>query len=217
MRLALNIYIRLFTLALILTGSAVPPAAADTPIRNNKIINVPLFVRDGAGKPLTAQSDPATPVYESRTLAPILAPDRHQLTLAEFNAPRGFVIARCGKKGTETVIRLTGLVPNGVYTMWLLTFRSPGFDPTFANLIGLGAIGSRGGTQNVVQASPAGTAELTVTAKAGALSMFGNLTDCWVADEYEVHVVGAYHIDGVTHGATPGPDGSFVEQFGFIF
>ena len=30
-------------------------------------------------------------------------------------------------------------------------------------------------------------------------------------------VVGAYHLDGQTHGATLGPDGTAVEQFGFIF
>ena len=217
MRLAFNIYIRLLILGLILTGSAIPAAAADTPIRNNKIVNVPLFVRDAAGNAITPQTDPSTLVYEARKNAPVLAPDGHQLTLAEFNAPRGFAIARCGKKGTESVVRLSGLVPNGVYTIWLLTFRSPGFDPTFANLIGLGAIGARDGSRNVVRATPAGTAELTVTARPGDLSFFGTITDCWIADEFEVHIVGAYHIDGLTHGATPGPDGTFVEQFGFIF
>jgi len=31
------------------------------------------------------------------------------------------------------------------------------------------------------------------------------------------HVVGAYHIDGQSHGASIGPDGTAVEQFGFIF
>jgi hypothetical protein len=30
-------------------------------------------------------------------------------------------------------------------------------------------------------------------------------------------VVGAYHIDGQSHGASLGPDGTAVEQFGFIF
>ncbi len=34
--------------------------------------------------------------------------------------------------------------------------------------------------------------------------MFEGLTDCWIADEYEVHIVGAYHMDGAAHGATPG-------------
>lgn len=43
------------------------------------------------------------------------------------------------------------------------------------------------------------------------------VTDCWIADEYEVHIDGDDHIDGVSHGATPGPDGSYIEQFGFIF
>jgi hypothetical protein len=30
-------------------------------------------------------------------------------------------------------------------------------------------------------------------------------------------VVGAYHIDGQSHGPSLGPDGTEVEQFGFIF
>jgi hypothetical protein len=207
---------RLFTLLLVI-AAAVSKAKADTPIRNNKIVSVMLFVRDAAGNPLSAQSDPSTPVYEVRTRAPILAPDGHQLTLAEFTAPRGIVTARCVKRGTEAVIRLSSLVPNGVYTIWQLTFRPPGFEPTFTNLIGLGAIGSRDGNQNVVKATSAGDAELTVTSRPGSLSILGRITDCWVADEYELHIVGAYHIDGRAHGPTPGPDGTFVEQFGFIF
>jgi hypothetical protein len=84
-------------------------------------------------------------------------------------------------------------------------------------LIGLGAIGAPAGTQNTIKATLSGVAELSVTSRAGALSMMGNITDCWVADEYEVHIVGAYHMDGTSHGATPGPGGTFVEQFGFIF
>ncbi|HEV8660351.1 MAG TPA: hypothetical protein VGS96_17220, partial [Thermoanaerobaculia bacterium] len=71
--------------------------------------------------------------------------------------------------------------------------------------------------QNVVKATSAGDAELTVTSRPGSLSILGRITDCWVADEYELHIVGAYHIDGRAHGPTPGPDGTFVEQFGFIF
>lgn len=216
MRLSPRILVRIFMVSVILTGIGVA-ANADTPIRNNKIVNVLLFVRDAAGQALTPQSDPSTPVHESRTLAPVVAPDGHQLSLAEFLAARGFVTAKCVKKGTETVIHLSGLVPKGVYTIWILKFRAPGFDPTFANLTGIGAIGASNGSQNTVRTSAAGETELAVTVKSGALSMFGNLTDCWIADEFEVHIVGAYHIDGMSHGATPGPDGTFVEQFGFIF
>jgi hypothetical protein len=47
--------------------------------------------------------------------------------------------------------------------------------------------------------------------------MQGSIGACALTDEFEWHVVGAYHIDGQSHGPSLGPDGTAVEQFGFIF
>src|SRR5207247_1737162 len=109
------------------------------PERNTSIVHVPLFIRDASGR---IPTDPDALVYEVRKGNAVLAPDGHQLTLAEFNAPQGRASVKCVQQGTHAVLELTGLIPNGVYTVWNVVFRSPGFDPTFANLIGLGAIGA---------------------------------------------------------------------------
>ena len=96
-------------------------------------------------------------------------------------------------------------------------FQAPGFDPTFANLIGLGAIGSQSGTQNAFRASASGEGDVSAITPPGSLSMFGAIGACALTDQFEWHVVGAYHIDGQTYGASPGPEGTAVEQFGFVF
>jgi hypothetical protein len=63
---------------------------------------------------------------------------------------------------------------------------------------------------------------LSVRQRAGTLSEFGEVTDC-LFDEFEFHLVGAYHSDGQTYGPTPGPADApnmfcyFVEHFGFVF
>jgi hypothetical protein len=55
-----------------------------------------------------------------------------------------------------------------------------------------------------------------------ALSEFGEVTGC-LFDEFEFHLVGAYHPDGLTYGPTPGPADApnlfcyFAEHFGFAF
>jgi hypothetical protein len=60
MRFSPRILARIFTISIVLSAIGVNPVTADTPIRNNKIVNVLLFVRDSAGQPLTPQSDPST-------------------------------------------------------------------------------------------------------------------------------------------------------------
>ena len=84
-------------------------------------------------------------------------------------------------------------------------------------MIGIGALGLPAGTQNVFRASAAGDGSISATTSAGPLSMQGSIGACALTDEFEWHVVGAYHIDNASHGASLGPDGTAVEQFGFIF
>ena len=92
-----------------------------------------------------------------------------------------------------------------------------GFDPTFANLIGLGALGSNDGAHNAFRASASGEGEVSAITPPGPLSVFGSMGGCALIDEFEAHVVGAYHIDGQSHGPSLGPDGTAVEQLGSIF
>jgi hypothetical protein len=185
-----------------------------SPARNPNLVHVPLFVE---GADYFSPVGPATPLYESRMHQPILAPDGHQVTLAEFNAPTGEASVKCLDHGTHVTLHVSGLIPNGVYTVWVLTFRAPGFDPTLSNLSAVGALGTPDGTRNVFTASSRGAGDITAITRFGPLSMLGSIGDCALTDEYEFHVVGAYQIDGQTYGPNLGPDGTAVEQFGFVF
>ncbi len=147
---------------------------------------------------------------------PILAPDGHQITLGEFNKVSGYAKVKCINAGTHVDIHLKGLIPNGVYTIWVVTFKSPGFDGTLANVIGVGALGPVDGSKNSFTASAAGTASLSEIMPAGVMSEFGSVGSC-LSSEYEVQLWGAYHIDGLTHGRSPGDESTWVQHFFFGF
>lgn len=192
--------------------AAAQPAGA--PVVNDAIIHVPLFIEDVNHQPVT---DPSTLLYEVRAHNPVLAPDGHQLTLAEFNAVQGSATVKCTQQGTHVTLHLTNLIASGVYTFWNVVFKAPGFDPTFANVIGLGALGASTGAANSLKASPTGEGSLSAITPGGPLSTAGAIGACALTDEFEWHVVGAYHLDGHTHGGQLGPEGTAVEQFGFAF
>src|SRR5438067_5232117 len=90
------------------------------PVRNQAIVHVPFFIRDASGN---IPSDRAALVFEVRKGNPVVAPDGHQLTLAEFNATAGRASVKCVQQGTHAVLELTGLIPHGVYTVWNVVFR----------------------------------------------------------------------------------------------
>jgi len=194
------------------SAGKVPPATA--PIRNTTIVHVPFFIKAAGGQPPTSAS---SPLFEARKGNPILAPDGHAVTLGEFNAVEGSASVQCVARGTLVTLQLSHLIPRGVYTIWNLVFKEPGFEPTFANLVGLGAIGSPAGTENVFRASASGEGAVAAITQPGPLSAMGSIGACAPTDHFEWHVVGAYHIDGQSHGPVLGPDGTAVEQFGFIF
>jgi hypothetical protein len=210
------------TLAGLLTagcGEHMPlaPDAAPAPVAratSSTVVHIPFFIQDAGGQ---VPFVPGTPLFEVRTHSAVVAPTGRQITLAEFAAVEGTVSVECGPRGTDVTLQLRNLIPNGVYTIWNVVFKAPGFDPTFSNLIGLGALGSTSGTQSVFRASATGQGSITGTTAAGPLSMQGSIGACALTDEFEWHVVGAYHIDGQSHGPSLGPDGTAVEQFGFIF
>ena len=174
-------------------------------------------VYDSAGNPAVAGD---TPLYANASglcghLFPLVAPDDHHITLAEWQRAKGSALIKCGTRGTHAVLQLTGLIPNGVYTVWVATFQAPGLTPDFANLIGLGALGEPDGSQNVVLASPQGTAALSVVHPPGDFSIFGS-TDC-LSDEFEVLLWLPLHLDGQTHGSVPGDECQLGFQGAFSF
>lgn len=158
----------------------------------------------------------ATLLFAKAGHTAVLAPNRHQVTLGEFNKVSGWADIKCINKGTHVVVHLSGLIPNGVYTMWVVPFKSPGFEETLANVIGVGALGPVDGSKNSFIASPAGTASLSAIMPAGLLSEFGSVSGC-LSSEYQVQIWGAYHIDGLTHGGSPGDQSTWVEHFFFGF
>jgi hypothetical protein len=132
-------------------------------------------------------------------LNPVLAPDGHQISWGEYNQARGRVLLRCGPKGTHVVMHLSGLIPKGVYTIWVFTFAEGVTGP-----IGAGALGAPDGSHSAFVASASGEGNIVVHHPAGSLSVNGSVGSC-LLDEYEFHLVGAYHSDGEVYGPTPAP------------
>jgi hypothetical protein len=185
-----------------------------SPARNANLVHIPLLIE---GANYQSPTDPRAPLYESRTHRAILTPNGRAVTLGLFNAPTGLATIRCVDHGTAVTLHLVGLIPNGVYTVWVLAFRNPGFEPTLSNLSAEGALGKPEGTRNKFTASARGEADITTFTHAGPLSMQGSIGDCALEDEFEFHVVGAYQLNGKSYGPNPGLDGAAVEQFGFVF
>jgi hypothetical protein len=193
---------------------------ADAPIRNDNLMPVlgPGLgtIVDGMGNPITMSTPAGTLIFNSSpdpmgVRLPVLAPDGHQLTFGEFLTPEGRAGIHCINQGTKTTVHFSGLVPKGVYTVWLFIFG-----PTDPPLIAWGAAGRLDPVQNSFTASEAGEGQLSVTNPAGPLSGEGSIGPCWL-ENFLVHVVLVYHIDGMTYGPLPGPDYTWVFQAAFIF
>ena len=201
-------------------------AKADNSSGSSRISGAPLKVASVLVFEFTEDANKQMPVgnatllFDRRGHTPILAPDGHQITLGEYNTASGWAHVKCITSGTHTVFHMTGLIPNGVYTIWVLTFKSPGFPSPgpnkFLNLIGNGALGAPDGSENAFVATEDGTASLSVTMPAERLSLFGSVGNC-LGSEFEAHLVAAYHSDGLTHGGSPGNPSTWVVQFGFPF
>ena len=210
---------------LLLTGCEKSEVASDTssnlsgstgakPITKNSLV-LPFFV-EGANMEWWANLNDNSNLYEERTHAQIFGPDGHPVTWGEWNRVTGSAKINCTGQGTRLNVNIEGLIPNGVYSLWVMPFQPPGFDTAYTNVSGFGSAGENNGSENVFTASSSGSARFHVTHPAGALSSFGSVSGCMASDEYEVHFVGIYHIDGKPGTTTPGPAGKYVEQFAFL-
>lgn len=171
-----------------------------------------LFTRGGACPPPNA-------------LTPILAPDGHHVTFGEWNAVDGQVVVKCIRSGSLVVAHLSGLIPNGQYSAWVVTFKAPGFnpDPTLpnppaANAVSAGPLGPQDGSENGFVADDDGEGQIVGVLPPGPMSLLHLVTfDGCLTDEvgFQVHI--AYHIDGQTHGPTQGPPCSWAVQRIFDF
>lgn len=222
----MNVFRLLIVLAVIgVLASPVFARALDAEVFPEPVVNtdiVPLFSRiaDADGATLTAESDLSLAVHLLPSLegTPVTTPNGRPVTLGEFTDIAGRATVECTGEGTRADLELSGLIPGGVYTLWLFTFEEPGFDGTPDHRLGGGAYGPYDRDQNAFVASESGEAEISVLARAGTLSAIpAEITGCLLSDTYEFHIVGTYHIDGLTYGAMPGPVGTEAFQFGFIF
>ncbi|MDX1747965.1 MAG: hypothetical protein R3324_18695 [Halobacteriales archaeon] len=178
--------------------------------------------------------DPADEIVERRLGHPVddgtqhEAQDGHHFTWAEFSDLGGLVNIRCTGRETHVNLAAHGLIPGGLYTAWVVVFGPPGFDFDSRNMFPFGAagtaaehvvaagpLGSSGGGENVFRANHAGIGALTARHPAGPLGIFGTVGDC-LLEEFEVHIVGDFHLDDLTHGSVPGAPGTHVEQFGAV-
>lgn len=180
---------------------------------NVDLVYVALHIEDKNRKPPEVDAEL---LWNNRGHTPIIAPDGHQVTLGEFNSVTGKAEVTYINKGTNIAINLQGLIPNGLYSIWVLTFKLPGFHNSFVHLIGNGALGLNSGSGNTFTASSAGTAFIPATMHAQSLSLFGSVGDC-LCSEYEVHLMAAYHSNNLIHNGTPGNPDSWVTQFSFPF
>jgi len=184
---------------------------------SESVITVPFFVENEMNEMPSQESDL---LYEFRQKNPVVDMDGKHMTWADFGTVKGKAKVTSTQGGFMVDLELSGLIPNGVYTIWNVTFFEEGMDPSkeMLNIRGLGCIGATNGTENYFTASEDGKGSISAfTATPAPLSMMGDILADPIKDEVEFHVVGAYHLDGQTWGANLGPDGTAVEQFGFIF
>ncbi len=191
---------------------------------SDQLIPLPFFVRCDNGVPIDpATTTPETPLITDLGRQPILSPEGNQVTWGAWSKVTGSIVAECTEAGTKTTLDLQGLIPNGVYTVWNVTFKDPGFTGEFdspglpANVKAFGPIGPNDGSQSGFTASASGEGSISASTPPGTLGTVGEIEACALTDELEWHVVGLYHIDGETHGPVRGPDGNQAEQFAFIF
>lgn len=152
-------------------------------------------------------------------LSAIMAPDGHHVTLDEWKMASGTARVSCDGVTTHYIFELSGLIPNGVYTLWNALLKMPQ-EPenglSFPNsLMGLGAL--KDPASNSFIASAQGEAQMEISVDPGSLSMFGTQPPCAITGTEAFIIVVDYHIDNKAHGPSPGPDFLDVAHLLFYF
>lgn len=200
-------------------GSAALAATvlADSHTRNgNPIVPYDPAV-DANGNPIV---DPV--VYNSFCTPPnaVIDPANHPVTYSKWVKADGAATMRCEGRVTRVRVDVTGLIPHGVYTAWVIVFGPGPALPDGSNLLGIGALGRPDGSQNHFVVSDNGEGHLDVIMPAGVLSELPYpVGPCLLTDPNlgEVHIGLAYHMDGQTHGGSPGNPCSFALPLAFSF
>jgi hypothetical protein len=129
------------------------------------------------------------------------------LTLGQWFGADGKVTYTCEDGAGTMDVELTGLVPDGVYTLWHFFMAMPPTKP-FTGTYDL-PVGDRDGTQSVFRADDKGEAHFRRVFQP-CLQLSG--------EHLAAGVAVAWHSDGRTWGVEPGPFGtaSHVQLYAFL-
>lgn len=169
---------------------------------------------DEQGRPVSPSTEDAVRIREKvgTSFVSVTAPDGHQVTWGEFRRAAGVVQLACQVDGTHIDLRAEGLIPKGVYTGWLLFFRSSTFaQPASGALAGVAPLGAPEGTENGAIADGSGGLRLAPIQKAGqvTVSMLASgekeAIPLCLLDAGDVQIELVYHMGGRTYGSMPPP------------
>ena len=166
-----------------------------------------------------ADSQERKDIFELSGKFPLTSPLSRKVTLEEFKAVNGEMALTVLEDGFQMRLKLSQLIPNGVYSLWIKTLGKASAEDGIGadSLTGKGVLGSRDGTQSAFVANSDGTASIEVFTPSGDLSMFGKIDSRTILEGSKLFVVGVYHLDNKPSGPVLLADGSAVEQFGFPF
>ena len=155
------------------------------PTKGDRDMSLPLYA---AARPI--KHDP----FDEKAAGPWPKGRPLGLTLGDWLAAKGEARYRCTDGEGHLRVDFTGLVPDGVYTLWHFFMAMPPTDP-FIGTYDL-PVGARDGSQSVFTADADGNAVYEQSFKP-CLQLSGE------------HLMGglaiAWHSDGKTYGALPGP------------
>jgi hypothetical protein len=118
------------------------------------------------------------------------------MTLGRWLQHRGTGTYTCVDNVGTLELSFSGLVPNGVYTMWHAFIALPPTTP-FSGTLDL-PLGARDGSESVFVADAEGNAEFVHTFTPGL-----EMSDVWTTSMLAIN----YHSDGRTYGGLPGAFG----------
>ena len=168
-----------------------------SPVRNDH----PIIRQDYRDADNVIPTDPGAPLF-TRLGTKIVAPDGHQVTLAELTKATGTASLWCDSAGTHAELHLTGLIPKGIYTVFNAVPN-----PESPQNLAIGPVGASDGRDSVFKASASGQADITAVTPPGPLGTRGGMPSCALTDLRALNLECGYHIDGQTYGPNPAPRG----------
>lgn len=198
------------------------PAGARPQREINPIDVAPYSVVNGEGEsPINTTLGLDDRIYDAYTggTDPVLAPDGHHVTWGEFSDVGGSVRLKCLRRGTHVTVHAEGLLPRGLYTIWVAILLND-----LETVVGAAPLGPNDGTKSGFRASGSGRGTIVGIDLSAPLTFDQNpafdgyeTPDCLldVQRRFVVEIAAAYHYDDETHGPVRGPKS--VEQASTLF